>query len=173
MDFTNTYRLITETPKPGAMACLGISTQYAKEVSDALAVGTVGGAGQPDANWVYTAGTIRPGQGVQMTSAAVWELGTSPDVSAALPKALFFVHEGDKDFTGRYVGRLTALRGLARFKTSAISGSSFSPGDALYMSSGNFVLKVNGDHRQIVGWVGPDGLRNGLLDVMFEAASWG
>lgn len=173
MDFTNTYQLMTETPKPGAMACLGLSNYYAKEVSDALAAGTVGGPGQPDAQWIIQPGTIRPGQGIQMTSGGTWELGTSPLVNAALPKPLFFVHEGDKDFSGRYLGRLTALRGLARFKTSAYSGSSFAPGDALYLSSGNFTLKVQGDNRQIVGWVGPDGLRNSLLDVIFEAACWG
>lgn len=173
MDFTNTYQILTETPKDGAYACIALSTLYAKEVADAMAAGTPGGYGMPDSQWVYQQGTIRPGQGIQLTTGGQWELGTSPTVNSALPKALFFVHEGDKDFTGRYMGKLTALRGLARFKTSAISGSTFSPGDALYMSSGNFVLKVQGDNRQLVGWVGPEGLRNGLLDVMFEAASWG
>lgn len=165
------YRPNGETAHEGFYACLGLSDVLAQEVANAYAAGT--GPGTPDATGTLQAGTIRPGRVLELATDGTWILGTSPLVNAALPKQLWFAHEGDIDLTGRLVGKLTALRGFARFKTSSFTGSSFAVGAPLYANAGNFVLKALADNRQVVGYVGPDGLRDGMLDVMFEPAAWG
>lgn len=174
MRFQDRYAPSTEGPKEAFYACLGLSDILAQEISNAYNAGT--GPGTPDAMGLIQSGTIIPGTVVMMASDGLWVPGTSPVVSgggAVLPKPLFFVHEGTVDLTGRQVGRLTALRGLARFHTTAVNGSSFAPNDPLIANAGNFEIKVLGDAKQIVGWVGPDGYRDGRLDVIFEACCWG
>lgn len=174
MRFQDRYSPRTEGPKEAFYACLGLSEQLAQEISNAYALGT--GPGTPDASGALQAGTIQAGSIVMLDPAdSTWIAGTSPLVSAALPKPLYFVHEGDADLTGRQVGKLTALRGLARFLTTAVSGSSFPVNGPLIANAGNFEIKVFDDHKQIVGWVGPLGFdaTNGILDVVFEACGWG
>lgn len=171
MRFQDRYAPKTEAPKEAFYACLGLSQIYAQEIANAYAAGT--GPGTPDAYGTIEIGTIIPGSVVELASDGTWVAGSSPSIAAALPKMLFFVHEGTVDLTGRNVGRLVALRGLARFGTTAVNGSSFTPGAPLIAVSGNFQIKVFEDAKQIVGWVGPNGLRDGLLDVIFEAGVWG
>lgn len=174
MRFQDRYQPSTEAPKEAFYACLGLSEILAQEIATAYGVGT--GPGTPDVMGLIQPGTIVPGTIVMMASDGTWVPGTSPVLSgggAVLPLPLFFVHEGDVDLTGRQVGRLTALRGLARFYTTAVNGSSFGFGAPLIANAGNFEIKVLGDGKQIVGWVGPDGFRDGRLDVIFEAGCWG
>jgi hypothetical protein len=174
MRFQDRYAPSTEAPKDAFYACLGLSEILAQEIANAYAIGT--GPGTPNAMGLIQEGTILPGSIVMLASDNTWVAGTSPVLSgggAVLPKPLFFVHEGDVDLTGRQVGRLTALRGLARFYTTAVNGSTYAANDPLIANAGNFELKVQGDGKQIVGWVGPDGFRDGRLDVIFEACCWG
>lgn len=174
MRFQDRYAPATESPKEAFYACLGLSEILAQEIANAYAQGT--GPGTPDTMGLIQPGTIVPGTIVMLASDNTWVPGTSPVLSgggAVLPKPLFFVHEGDVDLTGRQVGRLTALRGLARFYTTAVNGLTFAANDPLIANAGNFEIKVLGDGKQIVGWVGPDGLRDGRLDVIFEACCWG
>ena len=152
-------------------ACLGLSENFALEMANAFNAGT--GPGTPDAFGVIQPGTIAPGTVVELNGDANWIAGTSSVVDAAMPKALFFVHEGSVDLVGRNLGKLTALRGLARFLTSYYNGTGFVPGSPLVANAGRFEAKVFGDKKQVVGYVGPDAERNGRLDVIFEAASWG
>lgn len=174
MNFSQTYQLMSEGPKEGAYACLGLSEQLAQEINNGLNSGS--GPGTTDAFGTIQPGTIIPGSVVEMDVDATWKPGSSAVVSgggAALPKALYFVHEGDIDLTSRMVGKLTALRGLARFLTSAFNGASFPVGAPLIANAGSFEIKVLADAKQVVGWVGPNGLSNGRLDVIFEPAIWG
>lgn len=174
MQFTSKYYPLTETPKDGAYACLGLSEQLAQEFANAFEAGT--GPGTPDANGFITPGTLAPGSVCMLAADGTWVAGTSPEVSgggAALPKALFFVHQGVVEEMGAYSGRPVALRGLARFLTDKVNGTSFTVGAPLIAVSGNFQIKVLGDAKQIVGWVGPLGYADGRLDVMFEATAWG
>ena len=171
MDLRETYTLRSETPKEGAYACLGLSDILAQEVSTAYGAGT--GPGTPDPFGTLQEGTIAPGTIVQMASDGTWVAGTSPLLDAALPVALFFVHEGDIDLGGRYIGKLVALRGLANFLTIRFNGTSFTPGQPLVANAGRFEVKVFGDKKQVVGWVGALGLQGSRLDVIFEAAVWG
>lgn len=174
MQFTQKYYPLTETPKEGAYACLGLSEQLAQEVANAFEAGT--GPGTPDANGFVTQGTIQPGSIVMLDTDGTWIAGVSPEVSgggAALPKPLFFVHQGTVEQMGAANGRLVALRGFARFLTDQVNGTSFSVGAPLIAVGGKFQIKVLGDAKQVVGWVGPLAYADGRLDVMFEAAGWG
>lgn len=174
MQFTQKYFPMTETPKEGAYACLGLSEQLAQEIANAFEAGT--GPGTPDVNGFITPGTIQPGSVVMLDADATWVAGTSPEVAggaAALPKPLFFVHQGNVEQMGATSGRLVALRGMARFLTDRVNGTSFTVNAPLIAVNGNFQIKVLGDNRQVVGWVGPLGYADGRLDVMFEAACWG
>jgi len=174
MQFNQNYYPMTETPKEGAYACLGLSEQLAQEVANAFEAGT--GPGTPDANGFMTVGTPAPGSVVMLDTDGTWIAGVSPEVtggSAALPKALFFVHQGVTEQMGASVGRLVALRGMASFLTNKVNGTSFTVGAPLIAVGGNFQIKVLGDAKQIVGWVGPLGYADGRLDVMYEACCWG
>lgn len=171
MDLRETYTLRSETPKEGAYACLGLSDVLAQEVSLAYGAGT--GPGTPDQYGTLQEGTIPPGSVVMLAADGTWVPGTSALVNAALPIPLFFVHEGTIDLGGRFIGKLVALRGIANFLTTRFNGTSFVPGTALVANAGRFEIKVQGDNKQVVGWVGPLGLQGSRLDVIFEAAVWG
>lgn len=172
--FRSRYKTRTETPKDALYACLGLSNQLTQEAANGMDAGT--GPGTPDAHGFPTLGTIEPGHLVEMDSLGNWVLATSPKVTGsgnALPKAIFFVHQGTSEDQGTIVGKPVALRGAARFLTPKVNGSSFTVGAPLIAVSGNFQIKVLDDGLQVVGFVGPTGLTDGLLDVLTEAATWG
>lgn len=171
MRFQELYKPCTESPKEAFYACLGLSEHFALEMANAFNAGT--GPGTPDAFGVIQPGTITPGTIVEMNADANWIAGTSAVMDAAVPKALYFVHEGTVDLVGRNLGKLTALRGLARFYTTYYNGTGFVVGTPLVANAGRFEAKVFADKKQVVGFVGPDAERNGRLDVVFEAAIWG
>lgn len=171
MQFTSKYYPLTETPKEGAYLCLGLSEQFTQEAANAFEAGT--GPGTPDSNGFVTVGTIAPGSIVELDTDGTWIAGSSADISAALPKALFFVHQGTVEQMGAANGRPVALRGHARFLTDKVNGTTFTPGAPLIAVAGNFQIKVFGDDLQIVGFVGPLGYADGVLDVIFEATIWG
>lgn len=171
MLFESKYKFNTEYPKDGVWHALGLSEQMAAENVAALEAGT--GPGMRATSGFITPGTLKPGSIVEMNSDGNWVAGSSPTLNDTLPKGLFFLHQGNVEEQGAVSGRLIAMRGAARFETDAVTGSTFAPGDPLYAASGNFVLKVQGDNRQLVGFVGPKGYANGVLDVIFEASLWG
>lgn len=175
MLFTDRYAPNTEAPHDAFYACICLSDVLAQEIATGLNAGT--GPGTPDPVTGFpTVGTLSPGSVVELAADGTWVVGTSPAVSgggAALPKALYFVHQGTVEEMGSVVGKPVVARGLARFKTPHYAGASFPPGQPLFANAGNFELKVLGDGRQVVGFIGPDGLRDGVLDVQFEACAWG
>lgn len=174
MEFRSLYQTKTETPKDALYACLGLSTQLTQEAAAGMEAGS--GHGTPDAWGFPTLGTIEPGHLVSMDASGNWVLASSPKVTGAgnaLPKPIFFVHQGTKEDMGAIVSKPVALRGAARILTPKVNGSTFAPGDALIAVSGSYQIKVLDDGLQCVGWVGPLGLANGVLDVLTEAATWG
>lgn len=171
MQFDSKYRFKSEYPKDGIWNCLGLSEQPAAENVAALEAGS--GPGMRAASGFITPGTLKPGSIVELDANGNWVPGNSPTVNNTLPKGLFFLHQGNVEEQGAVIGRLVAARGSARYETECVTGETFTPGDPLYAASGNFVLKVQGDNRQLVGFVGPGGYANGVLDVIFEASLWG
>jgi len=171
MRFQELFKPTTESPKEAFVACLGLSEYFAQEMATAFNAGT--GPGTPDAFGSIQAGTITPGTMVTMNSEKNWEAATSPLLNAALPKQIFLVFEGSVDLVGRNLGKLTAVRGLCRFYTTYYNGSGFVVNTPLVANAGRFEVKVFGDNKQIVGFVGPDQDANGRLDVIFEASTTG
>lgn len=169
MDLKQKFTPKTQAPLRGGEAGLWLS-RYAQEVVDALAAGS--GASVPDSDGTPVAGTIVPGQIVELNSSGNFALATQCDLSAATPKLYFVVFSGDKDLSGAFVGKLNACHGGMRYVTEKYDAGSYAPGDALVVSSGTAGnLQKKGavaDHIQVVGIVGPDGVSavDGTLDVI-------
>jgi hypothetical protein len=167
MKLNSNYDLISATPLPGGHAALWISDVLAQEAATAIDSGV--GVTTPNAQGTPQPGTIIPGMAVTLNSNGYWGLATSPDLSSALPALIGFVHGGDDDFDGAYLGKLVVLSGFAELVTDQFTGGSFPPGTPLTVSAGMFVAKTNpASALQVVGFVGNRGLSNGKLHVVFQ-----
>lgn len=165
MKLSQKFNPNTMQPLNAAPGGLWLSIQTAEHAAAEL-VGT--GAGTPDVNGTITAGTFVPGTVMAQTSAGVFDRMTSQDLSANMPKLPFVAFSGTDDFSGRVVGAPLAFHGGARFDTEMYNtASSYTPGAPLISVAGVVEPKAAaGDHIQIVGFVGPRGLANGVLDVL-------
>jgi|OM-RGC.v1.020724134 hypothetical protein len=136
------------------------------EIAAAYTLGT--GPGVPDDNGTIVAGTIEPGHIVSISTAAgTAGLATSPDLTAAVPQLMFVVFSGDDDFSGATAGSINCIHGGCRFDTEKFNSAlSYTPGAPLRVAAGVINTKVFGDNLQIVGFVGPRGVLNGVLDVI-------
>ena len=156
------------TPQNGALA--GIWESFApKEVADAELAGS--GPGTPNASGSPTLGTMGAGLLVCLDANGQLVLMVSPDLSAAMPLMPWVVFSGDDHGSGAYVGDALVYHGGARLDTvKFVSSASYVPGAPLIASAaqpGFFEPKAAfGDHRQIVGFVGPRAVTAGVLDVL-------
>lgn len=158
------FTLRTEMPLTGATAGIWM-TLDTQEAVDARAAGT--GPSVPDENGTPARGTILRGQGVTFNAAGNIEKATSVDVTGALPKLLMVVFAGNNDFSGAFSnGKVVVIHGGCRFDTEKYGTGPFTPNVPLSLVAGVWTLSVLGDHKQIAGWVGPRGLRDGVLDVI-------
>lgn len=107
-------------------------------------------------------GTIPPGAIVVMNSSGKAVLGTA----AADPQLVFVTVDGNMDFSGSFVQKLTCLHGGVTIKTDQFLAGAYQPGLAVSFSAGKIKLKVAGE--QIIGFVGPGGLNSvdGVLEVI-------
>lgn len=166
MKLSSNYDLISATPNPGGHASLWISDVLAQEAATAIDVGT--GPTTPNSEGTPQAGNIVPGMVVSLNSAGYWDLATSPDLTATFPQPIGFVHGGDDDFDGAYLGKLVVLYGFAEFKTDQINGSTFVPGQVLVANAGKIEVKASfSGGQQVIGYVGNQGFVNGVLHVIF------
>ena len=169
MKLSQKFNLSGRDPINGAKA--GIYESFAPvEVLNAYATGT--GPGVPDDNGTIVAGTILPGHVVALTAAGAVDFTTSPNLSSANTMMLFVVFSGDDDFSGAVSGQVNCFHGGARFDTERFdTAQSYTPGAALIVSAGILTPKVVGDHAQILGFVGPRGVLNGVLDVFMPQST--
>jgi hypothetical protein len=169
MKLSQKFNLSGRDPINGAKA--GIYESFTPvEVLNAYALGT--GPGVPDDNGTIVAGTIEPGHVVAQASSGAVQLATSPDLSSANAIMMFVVFSGDDDFSGASSGTVNCFHGGARFDTEKFdSAQSYTPGAALIVSAGVLTPKVVGDHAQILGFVGPRGVLNGVLDVFMPQST--
>ena len=134
------------------------------EIAAAYLSGT--GPGVAADSGTIALGTISPGHVVAMNAAGDVDLASSPVLGANNPILMFVVFSGDDDFGGAAAGSVNCFHG-GRFDTEKFNpAQSFAPGVALIASAGILNLKVAGEHHQLVGFVGPRGVLNGVLDVM-------
>ena len=121
-----------------------------------------------------------PGTVVSMGTTGLAGAATATDLSAGsgytnLPQMFFVTVDGNTDYSGRFVRKLTVLHGGFTMLTdqySTVNGGSFTPGQPVTVISGLIVPRANGtaDYSkfQIYGFVGPAGLDsvNGVLQVI-------
>lgn len=163
MKLSQKFNLSGRDPINGAKSGIYESFQP-QEVATAYITGT--GPGVPDVNGTPTPGTIEPGHVISLNTSGNAVLATSPDVTAVLPIMMWVVFSGDDDFSGSAVGQINCFHGGARFDTEKFNTAvAYTIGAPLTASSGLLVPKVFGDNLQIVGFVGPRGVLNGVLDV--------
>jgi uncharacterized protein YaiE (UPF0345 family) len=169
MKLSQKFNLSGRDPINGAKA--GIYESFTPvEVLNAYATGT--GPGVPDDNGTIVAGTISPGHIVSLVASGAVDLASSPNLNSANAIMMFVVFSGDDDFSGATSGAMNCVHGGCRFDTEKFdSAQSYTPGAALIASSGLLTPKTVGDHLQIVGFVGPRGVLNGVLDVLMPQSS--
>lgn len=171
MKLTQKFNLSGRDPINGAKA--GIYESFEPlEVTNALATGT--GPGMPDANGTPQPGTIEPGHIVAMASNGSMDLATSPDLSAALSIMMWLVFSGDDDFSGSATGQMNCVHGGCRADTEKFDAAqSYVPGIPLIAAAGILTPKVLGDNKQVVAYVGPRTVLNGVLDVFMPQGGGG
>lgn len=110
-------------------------------------------------------GVFEPGHIVTMDANGNAVLGVAPDITVGLPVIPFITTDGDVDFDGRAMHRLTCIQGGCEVQTEKyvpdIAG--FTPGEPLTFgigagNAGLFIKKAGAAaNMQIYGWVGPQG----------------
>lgn len=124
---------------------------------------TLNGEGTP------VAGVIPAGAIVTMNAVTGnAELATTADVVAARlnTKMVFVTIDGNKDFSGAFVQKLTVLHGGFTMLTDQYDAGAYVPGALVSFNAGKIKLAAATD--QFIGVVGPAGLDavNGVLQVI-------
>jgi len=118
-------------------------------------------------NGTPVAGTIAPGAIVTMNDKGEAVLGTSPDVTMADPVLAFVTIDGNMDYSGSFVQKITCLHGGVIIKTDQYNAGAYKPGLPVTFNGGKIALKTAGT-QQVIGFVGPGGLDavGGVLEVI-------
>lgn len=171
MKLSSKFNLSARDPINGAKA--GIYESFEPlEVANAFALGT--GPGVPDDFGTIQPGTIVPGHIVTLTASGGVDLATSPDLSAVLSVMMWVVFSGDDDFSGAAAGAVNVIHGGCRFDTEKFdTAQTYTVGAPLIALSGLLLPKTFGDNKQVVGYVGPRSVLNGVLDVFMPQSAGG
>jgi hypothetical protein len=114
------------------------------------------------------AGTIPAGAIVTQDTDGTAILATTGDVAAARlnAKMVFVAIDGNKDFSGSFVQKLTVLQGGFTMLTDQYAAGAYGPGKPVSFAAGKITLAGATD--QFIGVVGPAGLDsvNGVLQVI-------
>lgn len=135
---------------------------------------SVYGAPAPSSTGTPTAGTIPAGSIVVMNSSGL-AIPADNDTTATTnaPSLMFVTVDGDMDFDGSFVHKITCVQGGIEILTPQVYGTSFTPGGKLTCGQasgtaciGKFRTASTGE--QIYGIVGPLGYNatTALLDVI-------
>lgn len=120
-----------------------------------------------DGNGTPVPGTIAPGAIVTMDGSGNAVLATTPDISAAQSLLVFVTVDGNVDFSGSYVQKLTVLHGGFTMMTDQYEAGAYTPGKDLTFNAGKVKLRTAATQQRF-GFVGPAGLdsTNGVLQVI-------
>jgi hypothetical protein len=113
------------------------------------------------------AGTIPAGAIVTQDVDGTAILATTADVTTRLNNKMIFVAiDGNKDFSGAFVQKLTVLHGGFTMLTDQYDAGAYVPGSLVSFNAGKIKLAAATD--QFIGAVGPAGLDavNGVLQVI-------
>lgn len=158
---TSNFDIITHDPPESAKAGLAM-------------VLSVYGAPAPGAGGTPTAGSIPAGSIIVMNSNGLAILADNDDATTHAPKLMFVTIDGDQDYDGSFVHKITCVQGGIEILTPQYVSAAYSPGAMLSCGQasggtstiGKFRAAAGGE--QIYGIVGPLGLNStlGVLDVI-------
>ena len=157
MSLLNSKFDIVSVDNPLALAALA----QVLEVLNPPALGT---------NGTPVPGSIPPGSIVMMdSSTGKAVLASTPDISQAVDRVLPFVTiDGNTDYSGSFVEKLTVLHGGFTMSTDQFTVAGFTPGAPVTFISGLVTLMSDRTKQQLFGFVGPAGYDavNGVLQVI-------
>lgn len=114
-------------------------------------------------------GTIPPGAIVKMdTTTGKAVLATTPVIDAANKVLAFVTIDGNMDYSGAFVQKITVLHGGFTMVTDQYTTGGLFPGLPLTFDSGKCKLLTDIVHEQLFGFVGPAGENtvDGTLQVI-------
>jgi hypothetical protein len=157
---TSNFDIITHDPPENAKAGLAM-------------VLSVYGAPAPGAGGTPTAGSIPAGSIIVMNGSGLAILADNDDATTYAPKLFFVTIDGDQDYDGSFVHKITCVQGGIEILTPQYFTASYAPGAMLTCGQasatacvGKFRAATTGE--QIYGVVGPLGLNATklVLDVI-------
>jgi len=158
---TSNFDIITHDPPESAKAGLAM-------------VLSVYGAPAPGAGGTPTAGSIPAGSIIVMNGSGLAILADNDDATTHAPKLMFVTIDGDQDYDGSFVHKITCVQGGIEILTPQYVSAAYSPGAMLTCGQASGGTSTIGKFRavaggeQIYGVVGPLGLNatTGVLDVI-------
>lgn len=111
-------------------------------------------------------GTIPPGSIVEMGNDGKAQLATTANVTTNLNKKMVFVAlDGDQDYAGSFVKKITVLHGGFTMVTDVFDANGvYAPGVAVTFRNGKIAQALETD--QFIGFVGPQGLKDGVVQIL-------
>jgi hypothetical protein len=157
---TSNFDIITHDPPENAKAGLAM-------------VLSVYGAPAPGAGGTPTAGSIPAGSIVVMNGSGLAIPADNDDATTHAPKLFFVTIDGDQDYDGSFVHKITCVQGGIEILTPQYVTASYAPGAMLTCGQASGTASVGkfravGSGEQIYGVVGPLGLDSTklVLDVI-------
>ncbi|RKY28718.1 MAG: hypothetical protein DRP83_00020 [Planctomycetota bacterium] len=156
------FDIVTRDPHPNALASL-------------MVILDVAGAPGPAPSGTPVAGTIGPGTIVMMDAAGEAVLGDSGAWAAATPIMYMVAVDGDMDYDGAFLHRITTLEGGLQMKTEQFVAGVYVPGQPLTVGTGPTAGQLLGltlAGEPLVAFVGPNGVNaDGTLDVIMPQSN--
>lgn len=156
---TSNFDVITHDPPEHAKAGLAL-------------VLAVAGAPAPGSGGTPTAGTVAAGSIVQMNASGLAIPADNDAATTNAPCLLFVTIDGDEDYDGSFVHKITCIQGGIEILTPEYVVAAYTPGGLL--TCGDTATSSVGQFRtaaateQVYGIVGPLGVNatTGVLDVI-------
>lgn len=171
MKFSDKFTLTGDAPLAGGMGGVWMKAKF-QEVADAETAGV--GPSIPDDNGTPTPGTVKAGTLCELNSNGNMDKATQATLGTNMPKLYMVAFAGNTDYSGAYVGTVSFVTGC-RLETTVFDSAVYAKGAPLVPSpttAGNWSPKVSAsDNIQGVGFVGPKGVADGVLDVIMLQGS--
>lgn len=156
------FDIITRDPHPNALASL-------------MMVLDVAGAPGPGAGGTPSPGTLRPGHIIMMDASGEAVLGDTAAWTAATPILYMVAVDGDTDYDGAFLHRITCLTGGLQMKTEQFVAGVYTPGQPLTVGTAGTagtLLGLTAANEPLVAFVGPNGVNaDGTLDVVMPQSN--
>jgi len=158
------FDIVTRDPHPNALASL-------------MVILDVAGAPGPGTGGTPTPGTIGPGTIIMMDANGQAVLGDNATWTTATPIMYMVAVDGDMDYDGAFLHRITCLQGGLQMKTQEYDTGAgpYAPGMPLTVgtagSAGQLIpLTLAG--QPLLAYVGPNGVNSdGTLDVVMPQSN--